>query len=65
MFQGNQANAMIVQTFGIAPGYGWVTGIILALLVASVIIGGMPSIGSVTSKLVPFMAILYIGMSLK
>jgi AGCS family alanine or glycine:cation symporter len=55
---------MIVQTFGIAPGYGWVTGIILALLVASVIIGGMPSIGSVTPKLVPFMAILYIGMSL-
>jgi AGCS family alanine or glycine:cation symporter len=64
MFQGNQANAMIVQTFGIAPGYGWVTGVILAILVASVIIGGMPSIGSVTSKLVPFMAVLYIGMSL-
>ena len=64
MFQGNQANAMIVQTFGIAPGYGWITGVILALLVASVIIGGMPSIGSVTSKLVPFMAFLYIGMAL-
>jgi AGCS family alanine or glycine:cation symporter len=64
MFQGNQANAMIVQTFGIAPGYGWVTGIILAILVASVIIGGMPSIGSVTSKLVPFMALLYLGMAL-
>jgi len=64
MFQGNQANAMIVQTFGIAPGYGWVTGVILALLVASVIIGGMPSIGSVTSKLVPFMAFLYVGMAL-
>ena len=63
MFQGNQANAMIVQTFGIAPGYGWVTGIILAILVASVIIGGMPSIGSVTSRLVPSMALLYIGMS--
>ena len=63
MFQGNQANAMIVQTFGIAPGYGWVTGIILAVLVASVIIGGMPSIGSVTSRLVPSMALLYIGMS--
>ena len=64
MFQGNQANAMIVQTFGIAPGYGWVTGIVLAVLVASVIIGGMPSIGAVTSKLVPFMALLYIGMAL-
>ena len=64
LFQGNQANAMIVQTFGIAPGYGWVTGIVLAILVAGVIIGGMPSIGSVTSKLVPFMALLYIGMAL-
>jgi len=63
MFQGNQANAMLVQTFNIAPGYGWVTGVILAVLVASVIIGGMPSIGAVTSKLVPAMAILYVGMS--
>ena len=64
LFQGNQANAMIVQTFGIAPGYGWVTGIVFAILVAGVIIGGMPSIGSVTSKLVPFMALLYIGMAI-
>ena len=63
MFQGNQANAMIVQTFGITPGYGWVTGVIFAILVAGVIIGGMPSIGAVTSKLVPFMAALYIGMA--
>lgn len=64
MFQGNQANAMIVQTFGLAPGYGWVTGIILSILVGSVIMGGIPSIAAVTSKLVPFMAILYVGMSL-
>ncbi|MDO6826453.1 alanine/glycine:cation symporter family protein [Poseidonibacter sp. 1_MG-2023] len=64
MFQGNQANAMIVQTFGVDAGYGWVTGIIFAVLVAGVIIGGMPSIGSVTSKLVPFMATLYLGMAL-
>jgi len=64
IFQGNQANAMIVQTFGITPGYGWVTGVIFAILVGSVIIGGMPSIGAVTSKLVPFMAALYIGMAL-
>lgn len=63
MFQGNQANAMIVQTFGITPGYGWVTGIVLAALVASVIIGGMPSIATVTSKLVPSMAFLYVGMA--
>jgi len=64
MFQGNQANAMIVKTLDIAPGYGWVTGIILAVLVAAVIMGGMKSIGSVTSKLVPTMAVLYVGMSI-
>lgn len=64
MFQGNQANAMLVSTFGLPDGYGWVIGIVLAVFVFSVIIGGMPSIASVTSKLVPFMAAIYIAMSL-
>ena len=64
MFQGNQANAMLVSTFGLPEGYGWVVGSILAAFVFSVIVGGMPSIASVTSKLVPFMAALYIAMSL-
>jgi len=64
MFQGNQANAMIVQTFGISDGYGWLTGIVFAALVGSVIIGGMPSIANVTSKLVPFMAVLYVAMAI-
>jgi AGCS family alanine or glycine:cation symporter len=63
MFQGNQANAMIVQTFGLPDGYGWVVGIILAAFVYGVIVGGMPSIASVTSRLVPWMAYLYIGLS--
>ncbi|MGC3837109.1 alanine/glycine:cation symporter family protein [Moritella viscosa] len=63
MFQGNQANAMIVQTLGLPDGYGWVTGVILATMVGSVIIGGMPSIARVTGKLVPTMALLYVGMS--
>ena len=64
MFQGNQANAMLVQTFGLPDGYGWVTGIVLAAFVFSVIIGGMPSISTVTSKLVPLMAVLYVAMSI-
>ncbi|MGR5145124.1 alanine glycine permease [Photobacterium proteolyticum] len=64
MFQGNQANAMIVQTLGVPEGYGWVTGLIMAGMVASVIIGGMPSIARVTGKLVPAMALIYVGMSL-
>lgn len=64
MFQGNQANAMLVQTFGLADGYGWVTGVVLAVFVFSVIVGGMPSIAAVTSKLVPVMAVTYVGMSI-
>lgn len=64
MFQGNQANAMIVQTFGLPDGYGWITGIVLGLFVFSVIAGGMPAIATVTSKLVPLMALLYIAMSM-
>jgi AGCS family alanine or glycine:cation symporter len=63
MFQGNQANAMIVQTFGLPQGYGWAVGLVLATFVFSVIIGGMPSIAAVTSRLVPWMAYLYIGMA--
>ena len=63
MFQGNQANAMLVQTFDLPAGYGWVTGLIMAAAVGSVIIGGMPSIANVTSKLVPVMALLYVLMS--
>jgi AGCS family alanine or glycine:cation symporter len=64
MFQGNQANAMIVQTFGLPSGYGWAVGLLLAAFVYGVIVGGMPSIASVTSRLVPWMAYLYIGLSL-
>lgn len=64
MFQSNQANAMIVQTFNLPGGYGWVVGLTFAVFVFAVIIGGMPSIASVTEKLVPWMAYLYIGMSM-
>lgn len=41
-----------------------ITGIIIALLVAMVLLGGVKRIGSVTEKLVPFMAILYIILAL-
>lgn len=41
-----------------------VTGLVMALLVAAVILGGIRRIGRVTSKLVPFMAVLYVGASL-
>ncbi|MBQ6565989.1 MAG: amino acid carrier protein, partial [Treponema sp.] len=43
--------------FGIAP---WVTGIALVLIAAAVILGGLKRVASVSEKLVPFMALLYI-----
>lgn len=41
-----------------------ILGILIALLVALVLLGGIKRIGSVTEKLVPFMAIIYIVLSL-
>ena len=38
----------------------WVTGVVLMVLAALVIVGGLKRIASVTEKLVPFMAIAYI-----
>lgn len=42
----------------------WITGLVMASLVAAVILGGIRRIGRVTSKLVPFMAVLYVGAGL-
>ncbi len=39
----------------------WITGVVLASLVAAVIIGGIKRIGNVTSKLVPYMAAIYVA----
>jgi len=38
----------------------WITGLVSAALVAAVILGGIKRIGAVTSKLVPYMAVLYV-----
>nr|MBQ8253395.1 sodium:alanine symporter family protein [Lachnospiraceae bacterium]MBQ8253825.1 sodium:alanine symporter family protein [Lachnospiraceae bacterium] len=42
----------------------WIIGVIIMLLVAGVLLGGIKRIGSVSEKLVPFMAILYILLAL-
>lgn len=39
----------------------WITGLISAALVAAVILGGIKRIGNVTSKLVPYMAAIYVA----
>lgn len=38
-------------------------GIVIAILVGAILLGGIQRIGKVTGKLVPFMAILYIALS--
>jgi AGCS family alanine or glycine:cation symporter len=60
MFQANQAFSQLSLLFPSIAGYGAHFGIILAILVGVVIIGGIKSIAKVTDKVVPFMAVLYV-----
>lgn len=64
MFQANQAFAQLSGEFPSIAGMGAWFGVILALLVGIVIIGGIKSIAKVTDKIVPFMAGLYVLFSL-
>jgi|TARA_R110000751_G_scaffold62520_3_gene128876 AGCS family alanine or glycine:cation symporter len=61
MFQANQAAAQFVDLFNLEnDNAGLYFGIIMAVLVAIVIIGGIKRIASVTEKIVPFMAGVYV-----
>jgi len=65
MFQANQATAQFMELFQIQnPNVKILFGIILALLVGIVIIGGIKRIGKVAEKIVPFMAVLYVGAAI-
>ena len=57
MVQSNSVALSAESTFGVPV---LVTGIVLAILTAVVIVGGIKRIGAFTEKLVPFMAALYI-----
>ena len=64
-FQSNQATVQITSMLGIQGGsMGFFIGIILAILVGIVIIGGIKRIASITEKIVPFMAGIYVLASL-
>lgn len=64
MFQANQAYAQLSGQFPALAGNGPLFGLILASLVGVVIIGGIKSIANVTEKIVPLMALLYVGTAL-
>jgi len=57
MVQANSISIMVQETFNISP---WITGILMTVLTAIVIIGGIKSIARVCEMLVPFMAIFYV-----
>ncbi|KIH71308.1 alanine/glycine:cation symporter family protein [Salinicoccus roseus] len=57
MIQANAASGVALDVFNIPV---WITGIVFAVLIGLVLIGGVKSIGKTASILVPFMVALYL-----
>ncbi len=64
MFQANQASSQIAHLLNLPTGSGWLLGLVFAVVVGLVIIGGIRRIAKVTSKLVPLMCAVYLIMGL-
>ncbi|WP_299665105.1 sodium:alanine symporter family protein [uncultured Polaribacter sp.] len=70
MFQVNQAFQLVENIttpmggVSFLHGKGWLFGLIMAVLVGIVIIGGIKKIAKVTDKIVPFMVAIYVAASL-
>jgi len=64
MVQINQATSQLIAVTGgdasFFAGNGWVFGVVMAVIVAAIILGGIKSIARVTDKVVPFMVGIYI-----
>ncbi len=64
MFQVNQAFQMFESITGgeesFIHGQGWLFGLVIAIFVGIVIIGGIRKIAKVTDKIVPFMVAIYV-----
>jgi len=57
MFQAWNVGELTQEYFSVPS---WITGIVLAIIVGSVIIGGIKRIGKVAGTLVPFMVVVYL-----
>lgn len=55
--QANSVAQAVHSSFGVDT---WITGVVLTLITAFVVLGGIQSISRVSSVVVPFMAVLYI-----
>ena len=63
-FQVNQSLNAMTATFPILATYPWAYGLILMVLVGLVILGGIKRIAGAASRIVPFMAILYVAAAI-
>lgn len=68
MFQSNQSAAILIDITGGAHSWfadkGWLIGVIMAIAVGVITIGGIRSIAATTARMIPFMALLYIVLGL-
>ncbi len=60
MFQANQAFQQFSTLAPAIENYGALFGLVMAVIVGAVIIGGIKGIARVTEKIVPFMAVIYV-----
>ena len=59
--QSNQATIVLKDLMGLSStSAGAVIGVVLAIIIGVIIIGGIKRIASVTEKVVPFMAVMYL-----
>ncbi|MDE0598933.1 MAG: amino acid carrier protein, partial [Dokdonia donghaensis] len=59
--QSNQATIVLKEMFNMtSAASGFIVGIVLAIIVGIIIIGGIKRIAQVTEKVVPFMAVMYV-----
>jgi AGCS family alanine or glycine:cation symporter len=56
MVQANSISTLVKETFNISP---WISGSLMTILTAVVILGGIKSIARVCETLIPFMAVFY------
>jgi AGCS family alanine or glycine:cation symporter len=62
--QSNAVSKALSTQFHWSPQSQWYIGAVLAVLTAAVVIGGIKSIGAFAGKVVPFMAVAYVGGAL-
>ena len=63
-FQVGQSLGAVRTAIPLLDDYPWIYGLVMAVMVGLVIIGGIKSIGAVAGKIVPFMCAAYVAAAL-